>query len=731
VTQIVLPGRSGSIADSGSGARIKDYVGVVFRRLPVVLLSLLAVSLSTAYYVYRIEDVYESYSTMVIEYTSPLINEALKKAPRSLSFYQGILNSRSFVDMVIDSVGLEIINKSVPKLAGPENRDRIRSYIMSCISLRTTEYESFLQLTVRANSRELAYFIAGSATDVFQRRCQEVESEESRRAVVEIDKQTEHVRAKLEQAEHDFTSFKDRTGAVDEGTTPELKTLQDAYGKDLAQLGIMEADLKAEKTHLEKLESMITPAGQANPPEVTKLRNKLKDLEKEKLRLENLGIRLSGISTIDREIQEIERQLVEYKRPSETPAVDASAIRRWQELRKSVINRETDLDMFKSRLSTYKKSIEGYKKDNPDILTHSLELMRLKRAKEIYESVYGYLLEKAEEERIQSASSSAGIKIVDIARMPDDPIPKNEMRFYILGIVLGLALGLPLAFVLEFNDTTIKTTEDIEKILGVAVLGTIPHYEGKKERGETEAKKQGKNKKQGVPHNPRHLLNFAGSDSVTTESYRSLRTNLSFASPDNPVKCVLVTSAGPSEGKSITIANLAMAYAQMGKRTLLIDTDLRRPVQHKLFEVSREPGFAELFIDKPDYEKSIRSTGRENLSIVTAGMFTPNPAELIGSQKMVALIEYFRQNFDMVFFDTPPIVAVTDATLLGKRLDGVLLVIRSHHTDRDFGLRAISSLSNIGVRILGSVLNDINLSHRYSSYSYYKYYYHYYRSQKS
>jgi capsular exopolysaccharide synthesis family protein len=438
------------------------------------------------------------------------------------------------------------------------------------------------------------------------------------------------------------------------------------------------------------------------------------------------------MSTIDREIQEIERQLVEYKRSSESPVSDPNTIRRWQELRKSVINRETDFDLFKARLGTYKRSIDSYKKDNPDILAHSLELLRLKRSKEIYENVYGYLLEKAEEERIQSASSSAGIKIVDIARMPDKPIPKNEMRFYIMGIVLGLALGLPLAFLLEYNDTTIKTTEDIEKILGLPVLGTIPHIiETRKEKQEGE-KNHGKgSKNQSLTHNPRHLLNFAGSDSVTTESYRSLRTNLSFVSPDNPVRCVLVTSAGPSEGKSLTIANLAMAYAQLGKRILLVDTDLRRPVQHKLFSLSREPGFAELFQESPEYEKSIRSTGRENLYICTAGMFSPNPAELIGSQKMLHHIEYFKQHFDMIFFDTPPIVAVTDATLLGKKIDGVLLVIRSHHTDRDFGQRALSTLSNVGVRILGTVLNDINLSQRYSSYSYYKYYYHYYRSQKS
>ncbi|MBD3392166.1 MAG: polysaccharide biosynthesis tyrosine autokinase [Chitinivibrionales bacterium] len=713
-------------------ARLKDYLAIIVRRSVLILLSLLSVVLSTVFYVLRMDDVYESYSTMVIEQYNPLIREALQKTPRSLSFYQGILNSRTFIDMVLDSIGPEVIQNSLPKLAREGTRQDLREYIRENLQLKKTTYESFLQLTAQANTRELAYFMATIATDVFKKRCQEVESEESRQAVVEIEKQLELVRAKLEQAEHDYSSFKEKAGSVGEGTTPELQTLQEAYAKDLAQLGIKEANLKAEKEHLKKLEAMVTPTGKAIPPEVAKLRTRLKELEKEKMRLEGLGIRLSGVSTIDREINEIEKELLQYKRSSETPHATPEAIRQWQQLRKSVITKEADLELFKRRLESYRRAIANYKKDNPNILAQSLELLRLRRSKEIYENVYSFLLEKAEEERIQSASSGAGIKVVDIARMPDRPIPKNETRYYVLGVLFGLALGLGLAFLVEFNDTTLKSTEDIERVVHVPVLGTIPHIvHNKKDEIQVKRRSSKSKKSLAVTQYPRHLLNFSGSDSVTTESYRSLRTNLSFVSPDDPLRTVLVTSAGPSEGKSLTISNLAMAYAQMGKRTLLIDTDLRRPVLHHLFGVKREPGFSELFMGSQDYEKVIQPTEKENLFLLTAGMFTPNPAELIGSQKMTHHIEYFRDNFDIVFFDTPPIVAVTDAALLGTRLDGVLLVIRSHHTDREVASRAVNTLKNVGVKVLGTVLNDINLSHRYSSYGYYKYYYHYYRSKKT
>jgi capsular exopolysaccharide synthesis family protein len=169
----------------------------------------------------------------------------------------------------------------------------------------------------------------------------------------------------------------------------------------------------------------------------------------------------------------------------------------------------------------------------------------------------------------------------------------------------------------------------------------------------------------------------------------------------------------------------------MGKKVLLIDTDLRRPVQHHIFGEKREPGFSDLFInDKPDYDRIIKKTSKPNLSLITAGIFTPNPAELLGSYKMEKLLAYFCSNYDIVFFDTPPIVAVTDSTLLGTKMDGLLMVIKSHHTDREIALWAVNSLRKVGVKLLGSVFNDIDLTQRYSGYGYYKYYYHYYKSKK-
>jgi capsular exopolysaccharide synthesis family protein len=704
---------------------LRDYISVIVRRRIVIFCAFISVLASTFFYAGRIPDSFEAFSTLVIEEQTAYVTQMVGSTVRSLSFYEGILNSRTFQEALIDTIGTDKFTEYFPKYT----RNDILEFINSSLSLRKTSYASFLHLTSRAPTKELAYSLADYGTALFRTRCQEVTNEESRRGVREIEKQLHLIRKNLEQAEHDLRSFIDKTGQIEEGTTPELKTLSEAYAASLAQLGIKVADLSAEKIQLAKLESKIAPASKSRSPEYLRLRAKLSELEKERLRLESLGIRFSGISTVNREIQGIEQELLKFKQTKNT-AIDPATMHQWQEIRKSVIAKEGDLELFKRRMESYEKAIGTYKKDNPDLLAQSLELLRLKRSKEVYENLYSLLLEKAEEERIRSASSSIGVKIVDLATMPTNPVPKKQTQLYLAGIFLGLLLGFGLAFLIEFNDTTIKSNDDIERYIELPVLGTIPHIIHKKSDIAIRRRSSKSHKTVTVTQYPRQIFNFDGDDSVSTEAYRSLRTNILFASPDKPLQVLAVTSAGPSEGKSLTISNLALAYAQMGKRTLLIDTDLRRPVLHHIFNIQREPGFTDLFIANPDFDRCIKKDIKPNLSLLSAGIFSPNPAELLGSHKLDQLLSYFKANFDMIFFDTPPIVAVTDATLLGKKIDGMLIVAKSHHIDREILLRAVNTLRNVGISVVGAVLNDINLSHRYSSYGYYKYYYHYYKTKK-
>ncbi|QGP92647.1 Tyrosine-protein kinase YwqD [Neomoorella glycerini] len=209
--------------------------------------------------------------------------------------------------------------------------------------------------------------------------------------------------------------------------------------------------------------------------------------------------------------------------------------------------------------------------------------------------------------------------------------------------------------------------------------------------------------------------------SPMAEAYRTLRTNLSFAAVDQPVRTLLVTSAGPGEGKSTTISNLAVVLAQGGSQVLLVDCDLRRPSQHKAFELDNSRGLTNALVEEINPEELIQATSVEGLGVLTTGPLPPNPAELLGSERMKGLLSGLAAGFDYVLLDTPPALAVTDAAVLAQQVDGALLVARAGVTRTDMLLEARELLARTGVRLLGAILNGIQPNG--NSYYYYYYYY--------
>lgn len=201
------------------------------------------------------------------------------------------------------------------------------------------------------------------------------------------------------------------------------------------------------------------------------------------------------------------------------------------------------------------------------------------------------------------------------------------------------------------------------------------------------------------------LITLTDPRSPISEAYRTLRTNLSFSSLDEPIRTLVVTSSAPDEGKSTTIANLAVTMAQGGKKTILVDCDLRRPSLHEIFNIPAEPGLTDLLLDNGG-RQVIHDTEVEGLQLLTSGQLPPNPADLLGSQKIDKIIADLSSKADIVLFDAPPVIAVTDATVLGSKVDGVLLVISAGNTRRDHAARAKELLDRANVRIIGSALTN-------------------------
>jgi protein-tyrosine kinase len=209
--------------------------------------------------------------------------------------------------------------------------------------------------------------------------------------------------------------------------------------------------------------------------------------------------------------------------------------------------------------------------------------------------------------------------------------------------------------------------------------------------------------------------------SVIAEAYRVLRTNLQFSAVDKPLKKVLVTSSVPQEGKSMVIANLAISIASTGKKTLLVDADLRRPKQHKNFLLENHIGLSNLLAENLPLDKVLHTTKVDTLHVITSGPVPPNPAEMLGSDRMYKFIEEVSSIYDTILFDTPPVNSVADASILSPRMDGIILVIEAGSTEREASIIAKQQLEKVNARILGVVLNKVQ--QKGGSYYYYYYYY--------
>jgi capsular exopolysaccharide synthesis family protein len=218
-------------------------------------------------------------------------------------------------------------------------------------------------------------------------------------------------------------------------------------------------------------------------------------------------------------------------------------------------------------------------------------------------------------------------------------------------------------------------------------------------------------------HQLDHLITVADPRSPVSEAYRTLRTNLDFSSLDKPIKTMLITSAGPEEGKSTVLANLAVTTAQTGRKVILVDCDLRRPTLHNLFNLKNDVGLTTMVVDDAAMESPpLKDTGVEGLQLVSSGPLPPNPSELLGSRRMEEIIAALLKRADVVLFDAPPVVAVTDAAVLATKVDGVLLVINAGGTKRDYARTAKARLEKVNANLLGAVLNNVKFDvslHRY------------------
>jgi capsular exopolysaccharide synthesis family protein len=385
----------------------------------------------------------------------------------------------------------------------------------------------------------------------------------------------------------------------------------------------------------------------------------------------------------------------------------------------SKVSLSTQLDSLNRQIETTRLQLDEL--ENRRTARDEIEFNRLSNALTQYQTSYANLLQSYETLRLTEAQSTDNIVIMESATVPAAPVSPRVLVNTLLATVVGALAALGIVFLIEYLDDRVQTPEDLRRIADVPVLGAIGKTPG---AGNS---RRGRKRGHAAPDQedgPEQLISLAEPRHPIVEAYRRMRTNLQYYNLDRGVKSLVVTSAESSEGKSVTSANLAVVMAQSGLRVALVDADLRKPRQHHIFGIKRQPGLAEALVTgelTPALLQSIPQV--PNLQVLTCGESVPNPAEVLGSHRFQQLMAQLGEQSDIIIYDTPPLLAVTDAQVVGRVGDGVLLVINTQQTSGAAVHRALENLAQVNVPVMGAVLNRLSGSGR--SYYYYYYYYTY------
>ena len=405
-----------------------------------------------------------------------------------------------------------------------------------------------------------------------------------------------------------------------------------------------------------------------------------------------------------------------------------------------VITAKSKLDKSKSDLSD---AINLVTNEQKELSSKEVKLAQLKRNVSVAQDIYLMFRRKYEDARILEAEKVQDVTVIERASVPGRPISPNYRSNIIVGILSGILIGLIMAFVTESLDTSIGRIDDLEDLLQVPVLGIIPSSSLEKQK-----KFRVKFKKKELVSEGdtlyKRLVTLFDPNSVIAEAYKSLRTNLDLTGLKKRGSTIVITSSAPEEGKTQTLCNLGVAMAQAGQKVLIIGSDFRKPTLHKTFGLKRSPGLAEILLGNLPWQKAInsatdmllggleyemilRTPGIENLHVITSGERSPNPTELLSFPEMDTLIQELKTNFDVILFDSPPTLPVTDSAILGAKVDGVIIVYQAGKTSRHALLRTKIQLENVKVKIMGVVINNLKARFiedvtPYQRYRYYGYY---------
>ncbi len=638
-------------------------------------------------------------------------------------------------DYFMDWVGRNEVARISPENLNFSQRMLVVEQLRKDTGISTVRDTDVLKISVISTDSSDAIFLANKISDTYRNLDLAGGQGELHFVLTFLDSQIIKYENRLEVVENELQTFQSRNQIYSldgsaELLLKDLTTYEGIYYTNVAELEVAQERVKYLKSQLSDSEqALIEEITNTNNPMIIALRGKIAELEAQKVQqMVDEGWNEQALQARDfnRRISEMKMKLAGITESlilsgwSEEDPFAAS-----QEIFNKIVEQEVEVHSSRSRAEEYEKLVNQMSGRLTVLPVQTLQYARLERDLKLNENLYLTMKQKYEESRITEAGQMGKVGILDPALVSKKVKPNKKINL-LLGGLMALVLGLGYVYIREYLDNTVKAVEHLER-KGLTILGIIPDMLGVNPKNSL--KKIAAPSKGGTDFK-RRLITYEDPKSPISESYRALRTNISYAvTMEKKIKSLLISSSQPGEGKSTTTANLAIAFAQLRKRTLLVDADLRKPVQHNVFGHPRGPGLSEYLMgDIHDLKEIVHQTKVENLSIITAGELPPNPSELLGSDNMSQLVDQLENEYDMVLFDSPPIVAVTDASMISGELDAIALVVKVGQTERSAVDRALDTITNVKAPLIGAIINGASqesLGGRYAYYySYYNYYYH-------
>ncbi|HWP58303.1 MAG TPA: polysaccharide biosynthesis tyrosine autokinase [Candidatus Acidoferrales bacterium] len=743
-------------ADQGEQTHLRDYWNVLLKRARYVIAVVVGVVALGALVSLASTPLYTATSVLKIEPQNPTVTGLPEVAPSQASpgpydYYQtqfALLKSAPVAARVIKDLRLESNEsftgpKSGPSLIGmafgwiSDSLEALRDAIASLFEEQggakarenaayelgvhpglIARYNRLLEITPVRNTRlvevsfstpdpKLSQDLANAHATAFIRMVLENRFNLTEEARDFLRKKLAELREKVVRAETELNRFRQEHGVVslEKGENIVVERLVD-LNRELTKVRAQRIDAESlhrmvENKNVQYLSQVLTN------PLIMQLKGQIANLETEKGRLGSI------FQPDHPRMQELNQQLNEAKR-----ALNA-------EIGNIVRGIESSYAAARAREEALEAEAKRQQEAALNLKEVGVEYAVLNEEVLVNRSLYENVLKRMNETAVANDLAAANIQITQRAEMPTWPSSPQTARNVILASLLGLLLGVGLAFFLEYMDFSVGTPQHVWKAVSLTTLGVIPNLNSLTQRYHPVLSNDAPtNRLEQLPnaeHLSKELVVARNQLSMIAESYRTIRTALLLSQAERPPQVILLTSPCPDEGKTVTTLNLGISLAQAGHKVLVVDADLRKGRCHKLVNLQNHRGLANVLTGQLDLEQSIRPTAVDGFYLLPRGVLPPNPADLLLSQKMREVLNHLRVSFEFILIDSPPVIAVSDATVLSALSDGVLLVLHAQKTTTAAARGAVERLEAVGASMLGVILNSADM--RDPDYVHYRSYY--------